>query len=758
MKPLHRTSQVKTSTRNCYAGPAHVGVGFHNRCKYHDTNRSFPRQSPANETSISSRESVTNPWLGLSASSKPRDVSQAHRLSVGQRLDLGEWLLELDLASRELDVVVLVGQDTIRVDLRPASVEEIALGGAVVEVLGSKDDAGDGLGEEGDGDVLGAGVVVHAEVEPQDNILIIDALAVEELGEVLLGLGSQVDVLEGVGDWLVVVLASDGEVRLEHGGGLGREGGVLDREGDVAAAGDNAVTALLTPGVGLALVDDRVHGLVVGGPVEHLLLLHVALLELHLLEDAELGEPGLALVGDGQLGNLEGVLLAENVEVGLEVEDVGVVAALGGLVDTGTEAALGLVVGGGLKVAGGADLNLHGTIEVEGVVEEVVVVADCVDEAEVEGSILDGGEVAEAVGGATAVAVTSKREASVSLEDAESTRVDACLAIGGVGDVEHGGAEGAVVTLNQSRDSGTEAVVGVMIDGVGGLGCVTGILSSGLLHLELVENALALELDIVEGETKSAGEGKVEGPAHVLDILLLEVDLVTLATDLDVLGSHAVLERPGTHLGLVFDKSPLLVAGLGELVLDLTGIESLAELGSCLKVLLVGDKALELVVGHVGAADIEKDVEVEGSQVGSLARIPEHHAAVRGGAVERLRIGRGDGKVGARVTGAIPGTVKQGNKNVVDLLDDREEEVVGDLAALGIEVARVVGNSTTIAAVVDVVELLNLGLVGNGERANHIFLGNRLRLATLEDDGAGILWRKSTIAIDVGKDSGLVGS
>jgi hypothetical protein len=83
----------------------------------------------------------------------------------------------------------------------------------------------------------------------------------------------------------------------------------------------------------------------VGRPVELLLDGHVGRVELHLLEDAELGEPGLRPVGYDEVGHLERVLGVDDVEVGLERDDVIVQTALGALVDAWSPLVLVLVVG-----------------------------------------------------------------------------------------------------------------------------------------------------------------------------------------------------------------------------------------------------------------------------------------------------------------------------------------------------------------------------------------------------------------------------
>lgn len=626
-----------------------------------------------------------------------------------------------------------------------------------MEVLGSEHYAGDGLGVEGDGDILRAGVVVHAEVEPDNNVLTIDALVVEELGEVLLGLEGQVNVLPRVAIGLVVVVLGDGEVRLEDVGGVLGEGGVVGAEVDVAAAGHEAVTAGDTPGVLLLVVDDAEHALAVLGPVELLLLLHVVGLELHLLELAELGEPGLGLVDDDEIGALEGVLGGDDIEIGLPGENVVVERTLGAKADTSAKVGLVLVVGGRLEIAGSADLNLDGAVNVESIVEEVVVVTNGGDGAGMESRALDGGNVGETVGVATAaISVTGNGVSGVRLEEADTLGVDIGDIVGGVGDVQHGGSEGAVEPLDESGRGGTDGEVSVVVDSVGSLGLVASILSSSLLERELVDDALTLELDVVEHETEDASEGHVERPAHELNILVLAVELVALATNLNALGSNAVVKVTDTHLRDSLEKGPLLVTGLGELADDLASLEGLAELIGSLEELGVGDIAAEGVLGDVGAGDVENDVEVNGSDVAGGTRVSEHNGDPGLGAIERVGTSVGSDNVGAGVAGTVVGTIEESLGDVGDISHGLLEERLIASGALAIHVATIVGDLATKAAVEGVVVRGDGGLSTNRKGANHVLLRDRLLLAALEDDDTSILGRLSCIAVDVAEDLGLV--
>ena len=64
----------------------------------------------------------------------------------------------------------------------------------------------------------------------------------------------------------------------------------------------------------------------------------------------------------------------------------------------------------------------------------------------------------------------------------------------------------------------------------------------GLLHRQLIHDGLPLELDAVEHDTEGPSEGHVEGPSHVLHVLVLFVKLISLTTNFESAWCKAVLE------------------------------------------------------------------------------------------------------------------------------------------------------------------------------------------------------------------------
>lgn len=130
----------------------------------------------------------------------------------------------------------------------------------------------------------------------------------------------------------------------------------------VGAARDDPVASLFAPGIGLVLVDNAVHGLVVGGPVECFFFLEIADVQFHLLEFTELGEPSLGLINHHEVADLEGVLAAQDVEVGLVSQDMVVERTLRGRRDSWPVLGLVGIVEAGLEKSTCSHFHLQGRI------------------------------------------------------------------------------------------------------------------------------------------------------------------------------------------------------------------------------------------------------------------------------------------------------------------------------------------------------------------------------------------------------------
>jgi hypothetical protein len=171
------------------------------------------------------------------------------------------------------------------------------------------------------------------------------------------------------------MLPRHGEILLRELSVLSRERTVRGCEVHVRATGYDTIAARDTPFVGLILVGDDVHGGIVGGIVEGSFSFEIVDVEFHLLELTELREPWLRGIPEDEVGDLEGVGGADDVEIGLIVEDVVVQRALGGLLDAWAVAALVRVIERGLQIAGCTDYYFERTILVKDVIKEIIVVA-----------------------------------------------------------------------------------------------------------------------------------------------------------------------------------------------------------------------------------------------------------------------------------------------------------------------------------------------------------------------------------------------
>lgn len=391
--------------------------------------------------------------------------------------------------------------------------------------------------EHGIGQIARVRHMVHTEIQPEDQILLLQALAVKVLVEVD---GRIIHVLRviRVGDpLLVIMLPGDLHVVPSPIGRVDEIRRVLHRQVRRAHGRQDAVPAGHAVLVLLVLVDDDEFRLAIGAPIEAGLVFggNVAALELHRVALAAGGPRELAAHGD-LVHEQERVVGAEDVEVGLVVQDVVVHGAGQGVLDLPPE--IGVVVGvvGRLDVARGAYFHADGPVLAEGVAEGVVVVAHGGDGAHREVDVLAHADVA-------AGAVALHGEVGVVFEEADAVQVGVGGFVDVEGAVEVGGVGGAVVALYELEGIGTEAVVGVKVTRGRLEGVVGGVVSKGFLQAQLIEDTLTLVLDydtlgngrryqtmeltVVESDAEISGEANVERVVHPLDILPLHVDTVS---------------------------------------------------------------------------------------------------------------------------------------------------------------------------------------------------------------------------------------
>ena len=304
--------------------------------------------------------------------------------------------------------------------------------------------------------VRGLRDMVHAEVEPDDDVGLGDVVAVEEGGEIDHGVVRVLGVVRVGGAGLGVFLFGDEEVVGGPVGGVVEVGGILDGEVDGAGGGADLVAAGFAVGVGGVEVDDFVLGRGVGSVVDG-----GGIFGGDEFADEFHGVAGLAVgpgVGDGGgcVGDgFHGVGGAEDVEVDFEVEDVVVHGAGEGVVDV---VAVVLVLGevGGLDVAAGFDVDFHGAVDVELVGEHVVVVADSADVADCEDDVFGGA-------GVSGVCVVLDRVTWVVLEETQTVDMGVCRFFHVEGVVEIGCVCWTVVSFDELERIRTEAVVRIEV-------------------------------------------------------------------------------------------------------------------------------------------------------------------------------------------------------------------------------------------------------------------------------------------------------
>ncbi len=132
------------------------------------------------------------------------DISLADKRLQVRRRDA-----HIDRASRLLDPEIQRAGDAPVDKINARLVDGAAAGVAGEVVLRGDDHGGMGLREDGVGDVGFVGDVVHAEVEVNDDVFLVEGLAVEELVEVDDGVG-RVAAVVGVGAVWLGVVALDG--------------------------------------------------------------------------------------------------------------------------------------------------------------------------------------------------------------------------------------------------------------------------------------------------------------------------------------------------------------------------------------------------------------------------------------------------------------------------------------------------------------------------------------------------------------------
>jgi hypothetical protein len=128
-----------------------------------------------------------------------------------------------------------------------------------------------------------------------------------------------------------------------------------------------------------------------------------------------------------------------------------------------------------------------------------------------------------------------------------------------------------------------------MIDRISRLWLVATILSSCLLHRQLIQDTFALEPNVIEHNTQGPRERNVKRPAHVLNILVRLIDLVPFTANLKSRRRKPLLKWANTKLGLVVDHCPVTVQSLVVLHAQLASSEGTSKRS---------DRGVELFAGH----------------------------------------------------------------------------------------------------------------------------------------------------------------
>lgn len=377
---------------------------------------------------------------------------------------------------------------------------------------------GVGAGEDGVWQVGLVWDVVHAEVEPDDEILLVDGFAVEVLAEVDDGV-FDIDGVIWMGGLTLGFLAL-GDVHVVSGpfGGLSQVGGALDGHVNWLGGWVKLVSSVFSVLVGDVLVDNGVAGSSVGTKVDGSLGVNPSFLQLHGVSWFAL-VPVVLLGGWDELSRADGVFGSSNVEVDLVVENVVVHRSGKMVVDV---VSIVLVVGkvSRLDITGGADLNAHRSIKVEMVIEHVIVVSNCGDGTNDKVDVLGGGSHVR-------LGVTGKWISRVVLKETDGVNVRIGSLRLVVGGVQVAGVCWAIVSLEKLKGPWTESVESIEVSSTRLMWVVSSVMGEGLLQSNLVDDALSLVLDVEKTHSSISAESDVEGESHPFNVLLLCVNLVT---------------------------------------------------------------------------------------------------------------------------------------------------------------------------------------------------------------------------------------
>ena len=160
-----------------------------------------------------------------------------------------------------------------------------------------------------------------------------------------------------------------------------------------------------------------------------------------------------------------------------------------------------------LNVPRGTDVDMDGAVNVEGVVEHVVVVTDGRHVSEDEVGV---GADRDVLGRD----MTSNGIRGVHFEQANGIGVRVADFPGVERGVHVGRLRGAVKALNELERGRAEAVVTIKVGGVGLERIDGGIVRKSLVETQLVDDPLALVVNVVQLQASIAGEADVKAKAH----------------------------------------------------------------------------------------------------------------------------------------------------------------------------------------------------------------------------------------------------